>query len=82
MCYGHWQLLTGFGVFPKSTSVCNKALSQKPSRLSCCHQNQGPSEENISIPTSFWDVIGSPQTNKDKVKMAPQIAATPASHVA
>lgn len=32
-------------------------------------------------PTSFWNVIGSPQTSKDKVKMAPQTGATPASHV-
>lgn len=81
VCYGHWQLPTGFGIFLKSTSVCNHDLNQKPSRLSCCHQNQGPSEESISNSTSFWNVIGSPQTSKDKVKMAPQIAATPASHV-
>lgn len=32
-------------------------------------------------PTCFWNVIGSPQTSKDKAKMAPQIGATPASHV-
>lgn len=53
VCYGHWQLLTGFGTFLKSTSVCNQDLNQQPSRLSCCHQNQGPSEENISTPPPF-----------------------------